>query len=447
MYEKFLNIKSYSIGKIDFSQPEILFEKHASKPGSALLTGTGDKTNSEFSFVAIDPNLIVSYRNNLLHVNTETGKILNVWDWLKGFLNNTTFHKLPFPANKIGLVGYFSYEMCREIERLPKTTIDSYQVPLFRFLAYRCYYVFDNYSKQAWRIDIEYGKEHSFNADVSDSHDYSVSHIKNELSREKYINRVEKIQDYIRQGDVYEVNFTQQINGRFTGNAFALFKRMYAANPAPYSCFLNLPDLKILSISPEMFLRAKGKTIETRPIKGTIKRGSNPVQDQEKINRLLASAKDQAELFMIIDLLRNDLGKVSEIGSVFVRNPKKLEKFENVYHLVGCVESQLRGDIDYIDLIKAAFPGGSITGCPKIRTMEIIDELETYSRNLYTGSILIMNQIYLNSSIVIRTAIVKDDEIFLNSGGAVTIDSKPEEEYLEMKTKINNILALLEGHK
>src|SRR6056297_2995819 len=209
MYEKYLNIKNRHIRKIKFRSPNIIFHEHASKTGSALLTGSGDQTNSEFSVIGIEPNLMVSYDTGIMDINGHMAKVPNIWGWLKEFLGATTFHDLPYPANKIGLIGYFSYEMCHEVERLPKTTTDSYQVPQFQFLVYNRYYVFDNISEQAWEIILDYEKRHYFPNTKSDYQDYTVKNVTAELTQEKYVSRVEKILDYIRQGDVYEVNFTQ----------------------------------------------------------------------------------------------------------------------------------------------------------------------------------------------------------------------------------------------
>jgi len=206
---------------------------------------------------------------------------------------------------------------------------------------------------------------------------------------------------------------------------------------------MNFGERKIISNSPEMFLKANENRVETRPIKGTVKTSINEKTDKKNRDYLLNSEKEQSELFMIIDLLRNDLSKVCEVNSVRVLNEKKLEKYENVYHLVGIIEGKLSGKKDYIDLIKATFPGGSITGCPKIRSIEIIKELEEYERNIYTGSIMILNNRFLDSSIVIRTAIIKDNAMYINSGGAITIDSKTEDEYQEMKNKISNFMRIL----
>ena len=447
MFDQLIKVDNYDVVEIDYQQPELVFDNFAGFYGSVLLTGRGDKTNSQYSFIGTRPNLDMKFIDDEISINNLKIDKNDVWSFLKTLLQKSQFHDLKYPANLCGFIGYFSYEMCRKIENIPKTTKDSYKIPMFQLLAYKTYFVFDNFKKKAWKIDVKYEDEI---ADVNSNDQfkfYSISNLVAESTKPDYLQKVKSVQKYIRNGDVYEVNLTQQISGDFEGSAYQLFQKIYTVNDAPYSCYFNLDNFQIVSNSPEMFLRANNKEVETRPIKGTIKRDTVHLRDLNNRELLLHSQKDQAELFMIIDLLRNDLGKVSEIGSVFVKEAKTLEVFQNVYHLVGIIKSKLQNDKDYIDLLKATFPGGSITGCPKLRSMEIIDELETFTRNLYTGTILIMNQQYLNSSIVIRTAMIKDGKIIINSGGAITIDSEPLEEYNEMEAKIINIMEVLRGER
>ncbi|MBN2279517.1 MAG: anthranilate synthase component I family protein [Candidatus Marinimicrobia bacterium] len=442
MLNKFIKIKNYEIHKLNYENPIEVFENHAHQYGSVVLTGKGDESNSRFSMIGFLPNFEMVYDGYDVLVNGDpvAGTVWNIWHRL---LHESAFHELEYPASLCGFVGFASYELGKGLEFLPKTTIDSYTMPVIQLLTYENYIIFDHSNREVWHINFNYESTYKKIIQKVVDQSFEIFNIQPEANREEYKNKVTRIKNYILEGDVYEVNLTQQIKADFNGDGFSLFKRLYSKNDAPYSCYFNLDRLQIVSNSPELFLKAIGKSVETRPIKGTISRSDDPVLDNINKGTLLNSEKDQAELFMIIDLLRNDLGKVSNIGSVKVINSKKLECFKNVFHLVGIVESELSRDHDYIDLIRATFPGGSITGCPKIRSMEIIDELETYTRNLYTGSIFIMNREFLNSSIVIRTAVIKDQEIFINSGGAITIDSDPEQEYQEMTEKIKNIMESL----
>jgi para-aminobenzoate synthetase component 1 len=257
--------------------------------------------------------------------------------------------------------------------------------------------------------------------------------------------KVEKIKDYIVKGDVYEVNLSHRCEVPFEGDPYALFQRLYELNPAPFSAYLPFGDHIIISSSPERFLYADKNFIETRPIKGTAPRGKTPDEDMRIKDELARSTKDDAELAMIVDLLRNDLGKVSEYGSVKVREHKRIEKYPNVWHLVSIIEGKLRAEENYGSLLRACFPGGSITGCPKIRSMEIIDELERYTRGIYTGTVFIANNTRFESSIVIRTAIVHKNNLYFNIGGAVVYDSDPEKEYEETLHKAQSIMRALEA--
>jgi para-aminobenzoate synthetase component 1 len=265
------------------------------------------------------------------------------------------------------------------------------------------------------------------------------------LSREEYIESVEAIRDYIVRGHVYQVNMSQRFETEFGGDAFALFASLFAANPAPFFAFVQAGDHQIISTSPERFIRLRGKTVETRPIKGTRPRGTTTEQDQSLRRELEASHKDDAELSMIVDLLRNDIGKVCAAGSVRVSEHKRVEAYENVYHLVSVVRGDLDEDKNAVDLIRATFPGGSITGCPKIRAMEIIDELEPVRRHIYTGSIgYIGFRGTMDLSIAIRTATVAKGRLVFSVGGGVVYDSKASDEFEETLHKGRTLLSALE---
>ena len=256
--------------------------------------------------------------------------------------------------------------------------------------------------------------------------------LQSNFSRHAYETAVQRIRDYIAAGDVYQVNLSQRFETRFQGNSFGFFRALYERNPAPFFAFLNAGDHQLVSTSPERFLHLQDRRVETRPIKGTRPRCQDPDEDRTMREALEASAKDDAELSMIVDLLRNDIGRVCQGGSVRVAAHKMVEAYENVYHLVSIVEGELDDERDAIDLIRAAFPGGSITGCPKIRSMEIIDELEPDRRHVYTGSIgFISFHGTLDLSIAIRTAVIHRGRMAFSVGGGIVYDSDPADEYDE----------------
>jgi len=260
------------------------------------------------------------------------------------------------------------------------------------------------------------------------------------------MNAVNNIIEYIAAGDVYQVNMSQRFEMAFEGDPFTLFKMLYHHNPAPFFAYIHAGSHQIVSTSPERFLLRTNEKIETRPIKGTRPRGKTPEKDKKLGQELRQSKKDDAELSMIVDLLRNDLGRVSRAGSVRVAEHKRLEKYQNVFHLVSIVESDLEKGRDSVDLLKATFPGGSITGCPKIRTMEIIDELEPNRRHIYTGSIgYISFHNTMDLSIAIRTATVYNEKIVFSVGGGIVFDSDPRDEFEETLHKGQTLMAVFKG--
>src|SRR5688572_30480132 len=257
---------------------------------------------------------------------------------------------------------------------------------------------------------------------------------------------VEAIRSYIAQGDVYQVNMSQRFAGDFEGDPFELYAEMYQANPAAFFAYVNAGDHQVVSTSPERFIQLKDGLVETRPIKGTRPRGASVEEDRRLLEELEGSKKDEAELSMIVDLLRNDIGKVCRAGSVRVAAHKRVEGYKNVYHLVSVVEGELDDGQSAVDLIRATFPGGSITGCPKIRSMEIIDELEPVRRHVYTGSIgYVSFHGSLDLSIAIRTATISGGQLVFSVGGGITYDSDPGLEYEETLHKGRTLMKALVG--
>ncbi len=262
---------------------------------------------------------------------------------------------------------------------------------------------------------------------------------------EEFQERVRRAQEYIRCGDIYQVNLAQRFSGVWEGNPCVLFEHLMQRSPAPGACFLDLGGRKILCASPELFLKIQGRQVMTRPIKGTRPRDRDPIRDGQLAYELMTDPKELAELIMITDLERNDLGRICEYGSVNVTDLLKLEKYPQVYHLVSTVEGELRDGVDPIDAVKACFPGGSITGAPKKRAMEIISELEGAPRGVYTGAI---GYFGFNGdvalSMAIRTMVIENGELHFHVGSGITIDSDPQREYEETLHKARGIRSALE---
>ena len=264
------------------------------------------------------------------------------------------------------------------------------------------------------------------------------------MPREAYARGFDRIQRYIRDGDCYQVNFAQRFVARVSHDAWTLYQRMRQDNPAPYGALLEYPFGQVLSSSPEQFLGLRGGLVQTRPIKGTRPRGDSAGQDMALRAELLSSEKDRAENVMIVDLLRNDLGKVCRPGSIEVPGLFEIESFATVHHLVSTVTGRLREDSDALDLIAACFPGGSITGAPKQRAMQIIDELEPVRREVYCGSVFRLGfDGNLDSSIAIRTALLRGRELYYWAGGGIVADSDCQAEYQESLDKAAAFLRLI----
>lgn len=264
------------------------------------------------------------------------------------------------------------------------------------------------------------------------------------LDETAYAQGFERIQHYIREGDIYQVNFTRRLQARSHEDAWSLYRRLRTLSPAPYGAFLDYGDYQVLSNSPEQFVSLADGRVQTRPIKGTRPRGHTPQEDARLRADLGASDKDRAENLMIVDLLRNDLGRVCEPGSIEVPQLFGIESYATVHHLVSTVTGRLAAGRDAIDLLQACFPGGSITGAPKRRAMQIIDELEPVSRELYCGSVFRLGfDGNLDSSISIRTALKSGEELFYWAGGGIVADSQCEAEYQESLDKAAAFFRLL----
>lgn len=265
--------------------------------------------------------------------------------------------------------------------------------------------------------------------------------------RQRYCEAIDRIHHYIRAGDCYQVNYTQRFQTRYQGDPWAAYQALRHACPTPFSGYMNLGgDDAILSLSPERFLSLRQGQIEARPIKGTRPRGDTRANDKAQAAALCNSAKDRAENLMIVDLLRNDIGRVSRVGSVHVPELFSLESYPNVHHLVSSIRAELADDLDAFDLLAASFPGGSITGAPKIRAMQIIDELEPHQRSLYCGSLLYVDtRGNLDSSITIRSLLAKDGRLSCWAGGGIVMDSDWQEEYQESLDKVGVLLRTLES--
>ena len=360
---------------------------------------------------------------------------------------------LPFCG---GAIGYFSYDLSRRLERLPTQTEDIDQLPQMAVGLYDWALLVDHQLQRSWlvgqgRSPATREQWHSLVTRFSqpspgpESAPFKVEgEPRSNMSKAEYMERFQRIQQYIHDGDCYQVNLAQRFELPVSGDPWQAYLQLRQANPAPFAAYLNLPDHQILSLSPERFLQLDQGHVETKPIKGTSPRADNLLQDQQQAEQLKQSSKDRAENLMIVDLLRNDISKSCKSGSVKVPRLFDIESFTSVHHLVSTVTGELAQGKSAIDLLKGCFPGGSITGAPKLRAMEIIEELEPHRRGIYCGSVgYIGFNGNMDSNIAIRTLLHKEGRLSLSAGGGIVADSDPEAEYAETFHKIAAILKML----
>jgi para-aminobenzoate synthetase component 1 len=360
---------------------------------------------------------------------------------------------LPFPG---GAVGYFAYDLGRRIERLPATAVDAEHIPEMAVGIHDWALCVDHERRSATLVGA--GRD----AATSQRWDALVerfttlppqkvrppfrvlSKVISSLSRAAYGEAFRRVQDYIVAGDCYQVNLAQRFSARAEGDGWSAYRQLRLINPAPQAAYLNLPFVQVLSASPERFLMCTGGHVETKPIKGTRRRSGLPQEDMSLAISLRESLKDRAENLMIVDLLRNDISRVCRVGSVRVPKIFDIESYATVHHMVSTVAGQLADRRDALDLLRACFPGGSITGAPKLRSMEIIEELEPHRRGLYCGSIGYVGfDGNMDTSIAIRTLIYSQGVVRFWAGGGIVADSREEDEYQETLHKGAALLCLL----
>lgn len=419
----------------------------------------------KFSFIGFDPLAVFKAKDDHIEIMEENilhkFNNLNSLDVFQNFFDKySRNHKSPFPFSG-GFVGFLSYDLCHKIEKVSYTAKDDKNIPDIYFALYDGIFVYDHKKEEFYivahgiakpaediikKLNTIIKQVNKKTATVAVTEEKIKNKITSNFSKKEYIKSIIKVKRYIKNGDIYQANLTQRFETKYKGDSWVLYQRLRNINSAPFSSFINYGDFQIISSSPERFIKVDNRKIQTRPIKGTISRGINKEEDIVNKKILLNSEKDKSELIMIVDVARNDLGRISKIGTVHVETLFSLEEYPTVYHLVATINGELREDVKFADIIKATFPGASITGAPKIRAMEIIDEIEPTRRNIYTGSIgyLDLNG-DMDFNIVIRTIILKDGKAFFQVGGGIVWDSNEESEYKETILKGKALQKAIEG--
>jgi anthranilate synthase component 1 len=377
------------------------------------------------------------------------------------------------PPLVAGAIGYFSYDMVRLIERLPKRLRDEIGLYDAMLAFYHGLIAFDHVQHRLWIVrNVFTGGPGGtlrarYNAAVREIHrtrklleqpveaerprkdsrkKNSKPKVASNFRRAEYLAAVRKAKQYIRAGDIFQVVLSQRFSAKTKAQPFEIYRELRALNPSPYLFFLQMNDVSVVGSSPEMLVKVQGRDVFYRPIAGTLPRGKDEAEDQRLEKEMLASEKERAEHIMLVDLGRNDLGRVCEYGTVKVEQLMTVERFSHVMHIVSSLRGRLREDVDCFDALMACFPAGTVSGAPKVRAMEIIEELERTRRGIYAGGVLYMDFAgNLDSCIALRTMVVKNGVAYVQAGGGIVADSTPEGEFQESVNKSRALLAALEA--
>lgn len=412
-----------------------------------------------YSYIGMNPSLEIRLDQGGLHVEGEINRKYSakkVFAVLKKIFRQYRCDlSNPFPFFSGGFVGYFGYELapyCDKVRLRPKKGTDMPKLYLGLFkdvIVYdhhkRNYHIVIHEAQGARRrVKLEQLKAYFDGPEIKTEQPFKLKRFSADMTKARFEAMVKKAKEYIAAGDIYQANLSQRFSFGYSGSALELYGKLRAINPSPFSCFLKMHDLEIVSSSPERLIRKRGSVCETRPIAGTYPAYGPKRRLQTWRQKLLQNEKENAEHLMLVDLERNDLGRVCNYRSVRVEDFMTFEKYSHVVHLVSKITGRLKKGKDAWDLIKAMFPGGTITGCPKIRCMQIINELEPVRRGIYTGSIGYIDLFGdMDLNIVIRTLILRKNKGYLQVGAGIVYDSDPEKEYEETLHKAEALMKAI----
>ena len=460
----------------DLLTPVAAFQSIAAKQKFAFLLESveGGEKIGRYTFVGAQPRTVITAEGQEITVRSgsdirkQKGSIVDV---LRSTLYQHRAANVPgMPPFTSGGVGYFSYDVVRQFERLPQTAKDDLKLPDCIFTLYDRLLAFDHLKHEVHIIAAADVRTESPRkaydralADIGDIERKLVRGIRAQglgwsaeggpkkikvhasTSQEQFLASVRRAKEYIAAGDIFQVVLSLRLDFKAPADPFQIYRALRTVNPSPYMFFLRLDDLNVVGASPEMLVRATGRNLEYRPIAGTRRRGAESGDDEQLIEELRNDEKERAEHVMLVDLGRNDLGRVSEYGSVKVRDLMYVEKYSHVMHLVSALEGKLRGELDPLDALAACFPAGTLSGAPKVRAMEIIEELEPVRRGVYGGAILYADQAgNLDSCIAIRTMVIRKNRAYVQAGAGIVADSDPQSEYQECMNKASALLKAAE---
>ena len=445
----------------DFLTPVSAFLKLEKDRSHAFLLESieGGERIARYSFLGGGPFLIKRYRD---------GRPADFMENLRATMARFRSAKLPnLPPFTGGAVGYFGYDMVRTIEDIPKTAVDDLGVDDAVLMFYKTVLAFDHLRHQIHIIsnviveesqeplEVQYEKAVQEIAQIEallraplevppvTRNDRDVS-VHSNFEKKDYLDAVRKAKEYIAAGDIFQVVLSQRFEVELPTPAFEIYRALRIVNPSPYMYFLKMPDTTIVGSSPEMLVRVRENLLEYRPIAGTLPRGATDAEDESNAEKLRNDPKERAEHIMLVDLGRNDLGRVSKYGTVRAEDLMFIERYSHVMHLVSSLRGELRDDLDRWNTLMACFPAGTVSGAPKVRAMEIIDELEPTKRGVYAGAVMYADfSDNLDSCIAIRTLVVRGNKGYIQAGGGIVADSVPENEYMETVNKSRALIRAI----
>ena len=437
----------------------------------------GGEKIARYTFAGAHPEEVFRYAGGACVME---GRDRVVWEETDpvSFLRNRMerFHpvRVPeLPPLVAGAIGYFSYDMVRLIERLPKRSRDEIGLYDAMLMFYHGLIAFDHVRHRLWIVRNVFTEgpgalQAKYKAAVREIRETrklleqpvdaenpkpvrkaakrAPVAVTSNFRRSEYLAAVRKCKNYIRAGDIFQVVLSQRFSAKTKAAPFDVYRELRALNPSPYLFFLQMNDIHVVGSSPEMLVKVQGRDVFYRPIAGTLPRGKDEAEDLCLEKQMLASEKERAEHIMLVDLGRNDLGRVCDYGTVKVEQLMTVERFSHVMHLVSSLRGRLREDVDCFDALMACFPAGTVSGAPKVRAMEIIEEFEGVRRGIYAGGVLYLDFAgNLDSCIALRTMVMKNGIAYVQAGGGIVADSTPEGEYQESINKSRALLAALEA--
>ena len=428
-------------------------------------------TRGRYTILGLNPDKIWNINNNLITLifNGKKTKIkTNPLKYLNKLINNFKI-RIPrqLPSMASMLVGYFSYDIIRYIEKIPDKCKDDLKIPDVRLSRPKNLVIYDNVKKKIHYIENVYGDtkiknyEETYNAILKKFDLYSSFEniklpdqftlksnkhlIKSNISKEKFKSLVKKAKYYIKKGDIFQVVLSQRFERKINKRPIEIYNHLRKSNPSPFMFFFNYEDFNILGSSPEILVRLRNGDVIIRPIAGTRPRGRNLIEDKKYASDLLRDKKELAEHLMLLDLGRNDVGKVAKINSVKVTEKFKVEKYSHVMHIVSNVIGKFNNQMSIFETLLSGFPAGTVSGAPKIRAMEIIDELEKNKRKLYAGGIgYFTPNNEFDTCIALRTALIKNNKFYVQAGAGIVADSKAEKEYIETVNKAKALMKAVD---